>query len=402
MASESANDGEEEEQDGEVDMYQEQLIQAVKEHNCSVVHDLVHNRGMSPDFNIDGDSPICCAAQFGFVDILDILVEGGCSLVTAHSKDLWRRQALHIASSKEHIKFVKRLICYGADVNSRDDDQRTPLHWAATYGSPEMTAYLITQGAAVNIAQSDGFTPLHAATCLGHNSVCKVLLEHGAEINRADRDGWSAFHTAVCYGHTEVVRTLLEAGVTLTKRTTDEENVVHIAASSGKLQVLKLLMEKDVKLNELNQNGNTALYLAVYYNELEIAKYLIKLGADMYIPSGPKKSAFYLAAMRNKSEFISLFMEAGYNLSHEEWILERDYPQILLKNPELCNILHRSASKPRRLKELCQYSIRKELKFDNQFEEQLKQLKLPVLLEQYVSYTDLDRIVYHLDVNGSC
>ncbi|XP_045158211.2 ankyrin-1-like [Mercenaria mercenaria] len=400
MASGSVCDFEQEiEEEGEeiCDIYKEHLslLEAVKNHNCAVVHDLVHNRGLSPDFNVDGHTPICRAAQFGYVDILDILVEGGCSLLTPDA-DVWRRQALHIAASKGHIEFLKRLLGYGADINSRDNDQRTPLHWAATYGNPDMVEFLISQGAAVNIAQCDGFTPLHAATCLGHNNVVKVLMKHGGEINRSDRDGWSAFHTAVCYGHKEVVKTLLDAGASLMRLTTDEENVVHIAASSGKIEVLKLLLERNVKLNDLNINGNTAFYLSVYYNELNMAKYLIKVGADMYLPSGPKKSPFYLAAMRSNLDFIAVFMEAGYNLSREEWILQKDFPQILLRNPELCNLLYKSASNPQKLKELCRSCIRKSMKFDENFDRRIEQLNLPVLLKHYVTYAALDSIVTHV------
>lgn len=399
MANEDIPNYEHQEGDEEIcDIYKEHLmlLEAVRNHNCALVHDLVHNRGLSPDFNVDGHSPICNAAQLGYVDILDILVESGCSLLTANT-DIWQRQALHIAASKGHVEFAERLLSYGADVNSRDHDQRTPLHWAATYGNPDMAEFLISQGAAVNIAQCDGFTPLHAATCLGHNNVCKVLLEHGAEINRSDRDGWSAFHTAVCYGHVGVVKTLLESGASLTKLTSDDENVAHIAASSGKIEVLKLLIEKNVKLNDLNISGNTAFYLSVYYNELEMAKYLIKVGANIHLPRGEKKSPFYLAAMRNNLDFIALFLEAGYDLSHEEWILQKDFPQLLQKNPELCNLLHKSASNPKKLKDLCRSCIRKCIKFDESFEMRLKQLNLPLILENFVSYVVLDSIVQHVN-----
>lgn len=374
------------------DIYQEHLslLEAITNHNCAIVHDLVHNRGLSPNFNMDGQTPICRAAQLGYSDILDILVEGGCSLTTGDA-DVWRRQALHIAASKGHIEFAKRLLEYGADVNSRDDDQRTPLHWAATYGNPDMASYLLQVGAAVNIAQCDGFTPLHAATCLGHNNVCKVLIEHGGEINRTDRDGWTAFHTAVCYGHKAVVETLLEAGASLNKLTNDEENVVHIAASSGKLEVLKLLLEKGVDLNAVTMCGSTPFYLSVYYGEFEMARYLIKIGADMYI-KGPNKSPFYLAATRCNVPIMFLMLEGGYNLSCEEWVLEKDFPQVLHKLPELCNFLHSLGANPRALKNLCRFRIRKALKYDSDFEHRLDQLQLPICLKVYIAYSDLDSV----------
>jgi ankyrin repeat protein len=87
------------------------LLDAIKNHNCALVHDLVHNHGLSPDFNVNGYSPICVAAQYGFVDILDILVEGGCSLITENF-DTWKRQTVHVAASKGQNEFIKRLVSY--------------------------------------------------------------------------------------------------------------------------------------------------------------------------------------------------------------------------------------------------------------------------------------------------
>lgn len=391
-AHEVEEDGSEEET---CDIYEEHLLllNAVKNHNCSLVHDLVHNRGMSPDFNVDGQSPICRAARLGYVDILDILVEGGCSLLTSDA-DIWKRQALHVAACKGHKDFVKRLLHYGADVNSRDEDHRTPLHWASTYGNVDMVDYLIEQGAAVNMAQCDGFTPLHAATCLGHSRICQMLLDQGADIERCDRDGWSAFHTAVCYGHKEVVQTLLNAGASVSKLTSDEENIVHIAASSGRIEILKLLLHKDININELNRGGNTALYMSVYYNEFEMAKFLIKLGADMYLPLpvDSKSSSVYMAATRGYLDYLFLFLESGYNFSCEHWILKREFPELLRTNLQVCNLLHRKATCAMSLKDLCKFRIRKALKYDDHFESNLKSLCLPISLETFVSYAAMDII----------
>ena len=369
---------------------QQKLMVAIDSHNTGVVHDLIHNEGLSPNFTLQGKNPICQAANRGFDDILDILVEGGCDIGMPNTQDqMWRRQALHIAASKGNVSFVKRLLSYGADVNSRDDDQRTALHWSATYGKSEMVDYLVNSGAAINVAQVDGFTPLHAATCLGHDHVCKVLLANGAKINRTDRDGWSAFHTAVCYGHIKVVKTLLDSGASLTQRTNDEENVMHIAASSGRLEAAKLLHSKGVKLNERNISGYTPFYLAVYYNEYEMAKYLSEVGANMYIPYSPKQTPFYLAAMRGLKHFILMFIEAGYNLSCESWLLKGDYPVGLAKDPEVCHYLRQFARNPRTLRDQCRLRIRSLLGFGEQCNKNVSTLDLPLALKEYILYRSL-------------
>lgn len=368
-----------------------QLLEAIEHHNCAMVHDLIHLKNISPNVSVEGKFPLCRAAHGGFVDILDILVEGGCNLNAADS-DMWKRQSMHIASSKGHVKFVRRLLEYGAKVDVRDDDQRTPLHWAATYGNPEMAEFLISQGASVNVTQCDGFTPLHAATCLGHNHVCKVLLAHGAEINQTDRDGWTSFHTAVCYGHIDVVKTLLEAGASLFNLTSDEENVIHIAASSGKVDVAKLLIHRGAKINEYNISGYTPFHLSVYYNETKMVTFLMKIGADMYLTKDSTKTPFQLAAVRGQVDLMLLFLQAGYNLSREEWLLKKDFPIVLQKVPELCQFLFQKASNPFSLKEICRDIIRGLLKYDDDFESTLKLLRLPLCLENFVSYDNLDKV----------
>lgn len=366
---------------------QQTLMAAIDSHKSAVVYDLIHNEGLSPNFTQDGKNPICQAACKGFIDILDILMEGGCDIQMPNGQDhMWRRQALHIAASKGNLNFVRRLLSYGADVNSRDDDQRTALHWSATYGNSEIVDFLLSAGAAINVAQVDGFTPLHAATCLGHDQVCKVLLANGAEINRTDRDGWSAFHTSVCYGHISVVKTLLNAGASLTQLTNDEETIMHIAASSGRLEAAKLLFSKGVKLNVLNINGYTPFYLAVYYNEFEMARFLCEVGANMYIPMSAKQTPFYLAAMRGLQHFILLFIESGYNLSTESWLLKKDFPVGLAKLPQVCSFLHQFACNPRSLRDYCRLKLRTSLGFGEQCNKNVATLGLPLALKDYVSY----------------
>ena len=374
---------------------QQELMLAIDHHNMAQVHDIIHKNGLSPNFILEGKNPVCKAAYHGFVDILDLLVDGGCDVTAPESdNDIWHRRAIHIAASNGHVPFVERLLSLGVDINSTDDDERTPLHWAATYGNTDMAVFLLKEGAAVNITQCDGFTPLHAATCLGHDNVCKVLLKNGAQVNMADRDGWTAFHTSVCYGHANVVKTLMDAGASLTRLTSDNENVIHIAASSGKVDIAKLLVERGADVNAVNLKGNTAFYMAVYYNELEMAKFLIKIGANMYSTNGPRKSPLYLAAMRSSMEFISLFMSSGYNFSCESWLINSEFPVELQKQSRLCDLLHQLATNPQSLKQLCSSVVRKCIKYDGNYglNTKLEETGLPPSLQDFVSYNDFDVI----------
>ncbi|KAL3869281.1 hypothetical protein ACJMK2_041984 [Sinanodonta woodiana] len=360
------------------------LMHAIRNHSVDIIKDLILNKGLSPNFVYHRKNPVCVAASVGFIDVLDILVEGDCFLdVQDLSDPMWKRYPLHIAASNGHLQFVKRLIEFGAEVNCCDSDKRTALHWCATHGHHELAKYLISVGAVVNAAQIDGFTPLHAATCLGHVAVCEVLLFHGADVNLTDSDGWTALHTAVCYGHIDVVQTLLNARASFTKKTTDEETAFLITASCGHLNILKLLIEKGAKINDKNITGHTALHLAVHHNKFDIAKYLIQINADMNTTNQAGQSPFYLSALRAEETLMHMIINSGYNLSREEWILSRKYPTAISKNVSLCDWLHHMATNCRTLKDLCCYKIRQVLGMN--YSKHVHSLPLPTLLKEFIN-----------------
>ncbi|KAJ8306641.1 hypothetical protein KUTeg_017186 [Tegillarca granosa] len=306
------------------------LLKAIEENDIETVRRLFTETDVSPNFVLNGRSPICRAAHNGRDLILDILIQQGCNLTTPDFTDsMWQRQPIHIAASKRHLRFVQKLIENGVDVNSRDSDQRTALHWVAIYGFANIAEYLLSVGGCVNIAQVDGFTPLHAASCLGHDELCKLLISNNVDLNRTDRDGWTTLHTAVCHGHINVVKALLDAGASLTRTTFDEENVLHIAVCKGHFEIYR------------------------------ISKYLVKKGAEIQTENTSGITPLYLAAMRTDESFMLLLYKAGYNFSKEKWIHENCFPSAVVQNEKLCNMLKSNASNARKLKDICCFKIRK-------------------------------------------
>ena len=104
----------------------------------------------------------------------------------------------------------------------------------------------------------------------------------------------------------------------------------------------------------------------------------------MYIPDFMKWTPFYSAAILGLERFIVLFIEAGYNLSHESWLLKGDYPVELSKNREFCLYLRQYARKPKTLRDECRLRIRSLLGFGDKCNKNVSTLDLPEALKYFI------------------
>ncbi|XP_060082411.1 serine/threonine-protein phosphatase 6 regulatory ankyrin repeat subunit C-like [Ylistrum balloti] len=338
---------------------EDSLLQAIEQHDLATAQNLLQIKGVSPNFERRGTSPICRVVCLGQEDMLELLISNHSSLTMSCQKDtMWLRHPIHLAASKGYSNIVGRLIECGVDINSKDSDHRTPLHWAATYGRTDTTQLLLQKGAVVNVTQTDGFTPLHAATCLGHLNVCEILIDNGADVNRVDAEGWTALHTAVCYGQPHVVELLLEKHSSVKAVTLDQNTTLHVAASSGYLSVMEILLTQDLDLNRRNMQGFTPFHLAFYHSKINACKLLIKHGVDIQTFDCNGQSPLYLAAARMNVKLVYLLLESGYDFSKEKWIREKQFPFVVQKLPALCELLIETGSNPRSLQHIACVRIR--------------------------------------------
>ncbi|KAF5570043.1 ankyrin repeat domain-containing protein [Fusarium phyllophilum] len=89
---------------------------------------------------------------------------------------------LHIASAMGHLKVVKTLITYGANVNEVDAAGYSPIHYATRNNHTAIVALLLENGADVYSRDPEGCTPLFRASQEGNNEIVERLLKHGAQV----------------------------------------------------------------------------------------------------------------------------------------------------------------------------------------------------------------------------
>ncbi|XP_078159636.1 potassium channel KOR1-like isoform X1 [Carex rostrata] len=151
----------------------------------------------------DGRSPLHLAAMKGYEDIVSFLISEGVdvnltdkfgntplleAVKEAHdrvSSLLFSKGAilnlkdagsqLCTAVARGETDFVRRLISYGADPNSKDYDHRTPLHIAAAEGLYLIAKMVINAGASVFAMDRWGTSPVDESRKCGSKSMMLLL-----------------------------------------------------------------------------------------------------------------------------------------------------------------------------------------------------------------------------------
>ncbi|RWW32500.1 hypothetical protein GW17_00002805 [Ensete ventricosum] len=124
------------------------------------------------------------AASRGYEDITLFLIQEGVDVnLSGTFFELFKGARLNIGEPGSHLctavargdsDFIRRVLKYGIDPNSKDYDQRTPLHIAAAEGLYSVAKMLIEAGAKL-LNYRWGTTPLDEAVKSGSRSMMELL-----------------------------------------------------------------------------------------------------------------------------------------------------------------------------------------------------------------------------------
>lgn len=89
---------------------------------------------------------------------------------------------------------IEKLLDYGANPNTKDENGNTLLHHISRYGmSPDIAALLLSRKANPNAVNNQGQTPLHT-NINGPTAIVKELIRNGANCNLRDKEGNAPLH----------------------------------------------------------------------------------------------------------------------------------------------------------------------------------------------------------------
>ena len=211
-----------------------------------------------------GRTPLLLAAENGYDDIVDFLIDSGADPNYRHPESLM--STLDQAIKYDRSSTLQLLLLKGADPNKPNSMGLTPLVWACT--RPEMVRILLAHSADPSILTSQGITALHFAARGGSVEAINKFLDHGMDPN------------------------LLEAR--------SRRNPLHSAITEQEEDAVVLLLHRGADPNVVYDNGWTPLMLACKMGHLKICCALVEAGART---AGQEKcspegwTALHIAAM---------------------------------------------------------------------------------------------------------
>ena len=176
---------------------------------------------------------------------------------------------LIIAAHNGHLKSVKILLKYGADIEARGTLDRgdevtkgcTPLWAAADTGCLDVVKLLIEQNADVDGRTSKGSTPLRVAAHEGHLDIVRCLVESGADVNaRLSPENSTPLMVACSWGHSSVATYLINKGAIMDLQDKDGNTALHHAAQSDLLEIFRELLALGASQLPNNQGLTPLLY----------------------------------------------------------------------------------------------------------------------------------------------
>jgi ankyrin repeat protein len=173
-----------------------------------------------PDTPEESVTPLCVAAQQGFVKIAQALIGAKADVERCGTVSSWT--PLMSASCRGRVAVTEALIDAEADVNRVNGMHRTALSYAAAHGWTAVVALLVGAKADVNDTRS-GQPPLVGAATHGHRRAVSELLQGKADVHQPDTYGWTAHRYAVGKRHMDVAALLVEAKAGLDVRMPDAQ-----------------------------------------------------------------------------------------------------------------------------------------------------------------------------------
>ena len=116
--------------------------------------------------NLAGKTPLAVAAEYGAVDLVQVLLDRGADPDILSRPDRTTQDnmsALQRAAARGDVEMARVLLAGGADPNLKNNHGDSAMHFAADYGETEMLQLLLDYGGDPNSKNTAGYTVLLCA-----------------------------------------------------------------------------------------------------------------------------------------------------------------------------------------------------------------------------------------------
>lgn len=269
---------------------------------------LIENKAKINQLDINNDHALNWATFYGYIDIMNLLIENGTdlSIKSKHGTaidvalrlwhndsvaNVFRSTKVARTLSKNELKFIKALKA----------------------GNLKTLNKLLKKGVSPNLKDQIGTPVLQLVSQTGSKSMVGFLVSKGADVNSKNRVGQTALAWASRFGHLDVVNLLLKLGAD-TNKTDKKYQLTPLigAAVGGNVSIGKKLINNGAKINHTDiVNNAAAIHWAILYNNNDFFKLLINNRVDYHIKALENNMySAYDMAINYKKENLIKFMDS--------------------------------------------------------------------------------------------
>ncbi|RSM02866.1 hypothetical protein CEP52_007767 [Fusarium oligoseptatum] len=257
---------------------------------------------------IDDMTLLHLAAKGGSIDCLDELMSTAEGKALLAKKDIWGRQALHIASKFGHEEIVTKLLEMGSRSDELDDAGKCPVD------------YFVQRRKEKGL--ESGIQGQHSNDSEGNDSPSKeseggykltkesldLFLKFAMEPHCRYSNGRSFLHFAAQVASDENIRTLVrEKGFDVEARDNDGRTPLHYAILSGRPSVAStLIKDLGAKSSAKDSHNTTALMFAAQENLTDVAQTILDACDLGFVDEvdDDEKAAIHYARSRKTVDFL--------------------------------------------------------------------------------------------------
>ena len=252
------------------------------------------------------------ACSQGKSDLFEVLIDHlrKCDKVLSliNSQDVDGLTPLHCAAMSGNISILKKLtdLCkLFVEKECKDMTGKTPLHHAACGESLSIVCYLIEQCHFDPLScDNEGYTPLHCAIRLKklNFEIIKYLEEQTSPVE---------YHSLMCaassVGNIQAIRYFAEKCPFEFKESCT--NPLHVACKNGSLECVQYLVEKcNISLNSLDHEGKTCFDVAVSSGNVNVARYFtIRELKQFHV----RQTMVHIACLNGNLELVKLLLKSS-------------------------------------------------------------------------------------------
>ncbi len=273
--------------------------------------------------DVQGNTPLTIAANFGHKDVVEFLIARGANL---NSTNTYKYTPLHYSILRRHIDITEMLIKAGADPNVPNVWGYTPLHTCAGRDLLKEAVLLIKNKATVDSKNEVGETPLFSAVEFGHKDMILLLIEHGADINARDNVGRTTVFATADNNSSEILKLLIDQGARVDVADKLGLTPLHRAAIAGYLDIVQILARSGGDVSVRDAKGKTPYFYAATYGHNTLTERLMSLGAQPDVFVGDRGYFFFSELDLKEREAVVWYLgHSGWAVKTKNHFLIFDY-----------------------------------------------------------------------------